>query len=446
MRNHCAAHAGSTLFATGLSQLFGGHDAAEVTAILIITTEVIVSQQQQDRTLDQELEQIELERTLADIKYKIIVLSGKGGVGKSTTAANLALALALNGKTVGLLDIDFHGPSIPKLLGLEGQKPAQANGKIIPLEYTGNLKVMSLGLLLDGGDDAVIWRGPMKMGAIKQLLKDVSWGKLDYLIVDSPPGTGDEPLSVVQLLKNPTGAVVVTQPQDLSVADVRRSVRFCEKLNLPVLGIVENMSGFICPHCNKRIDIFKSGGGEQLAKDMKLPFLGKIPLDPEMVKAGDSGEPVAYFHSKTESGKIFNEIMEQIVERIEGGTPEKVIKPDLETKTMKRYAIPTANGELCLHFGHCDQFAIIDVDVDNKKIIRTQLMTPPPHEPGVLPKWLADNNVNIILAGGMGSRALNLFLQNGIQVVSGASVGKPENVVLAHINGELETGENVCDH
>ncbi len=405
-----------------------------------------MNQQQNGPTLDQELENIELERTLAAIKHKIIVLSGKGGVGKSTTAANLALALSLSGKTVGLLDIDFHGPSIPKILGLEGQKPAQENGKIVPLGFADNLKVMSLGLLLDGGDDAVIWRGPMKMGAIKQLLKDVKWGPLDYLIVDSPPGTGDEPLSVVQILKNPTGAVVVTQPQDLSVADVRRSVRFCEKLDLPVLGIIENMSGFICPHCRKRVDVFKSGGGEKLAKDMNVNFLGKIPLDPGIVEAGDSGKPFAYFQSKTETGTLFDDIMEKIVQRVEDGTPKEKTKQGAEKKNMKRYAVPTANEELCLHFGHCDQFTIIDVDEENKKIVDTRLETPPPHEPGVLPKWLAEKNVDLVLAGGMGSRAINLFTQNGINVITGAAVDKPENVVLAHINGRLTTGDNVCDH
>ena len=211
-------------------------------------TELFVSKErdcQKEESLDEALESVELEKRLAEIKYKIIVLSGKGGVGKSTTAANLATSLALAGKKVGLLDIDFHGPSIPKLMGLENRKIEVRENLLVPIGYGENLKVMSLGFLLQSADDAVIWRGPMKMGAIKQLLKDVNWGRLDYLIVDCPPGTGDEPLSIVQLLKNPTGAVVVTQPQDLSVADVQRSISFCEKLNLRVLGVIENMSGFV---------------------------------------------------------------------------------------------------------------------------------------------------------------------------------------------------------
>ena len=220
-------------------------------------------------TLDSALESIEMDKRLAQIKYKIVVLSGKGGVGKSTTATNLAMSLALAGRKVGLLDIDFHGPSIPKLMGLEGKKVDVEGELLKPLGFGENLKVMSLGFLLQSLDDAVIWRGPMKMGAIKQLIKDVAWGELDYLVVDCPPGTGDEPLSIVQLVKNPTGAVVVTQPQALSVADVRRSIRFCEQVKMPVLGVVENMSGFVCPKCGETMDIFKSGGGEEMAKELK---------------------------------------------------------------------------------------------------------------------------------------------------------------------------------
>ncbi|OPZ71997.1 MAG: Septum site-determining protein MinD [bacterium ADurb.Bin478] len=270
-----------------------------------------------DQTLDDALAEIKLEKTISDITYKIIVLSGKGGVGKSTTAANLAMSLALSGRSVGLLDIDFHGPSIPKLMGMENKKVEARDGSLIPLSYGEKLKVMSLGLLLQDERQAVIWRGPMKMGAIKQLLQDVEWGKLDYLIVDCPPGTGDEPLSIVQLLKNPTGAVVVTQPQELSVADVRRSISFCAQLNLPVLGVLENMSGFICPHCGETVDIFKSGGGEKLAQAMQVPFLGKIPIDPTIVQAGDNGEPFIYFYAKTETAAIFNRITAELQDRIE---------------------------------------------------------------------------------------------------------------------------------
>lgn len=223
------------------------------------------------------------------IKHKLVVLSGKGGVGKSTVAANLAVTLSSRGKRVGLLDIDIHGPSISGIMNLGESQFSSVDGEtIIPIQI-GNLKVVSLGPLLEGRDSAVIWRGPMKHNVIKQFLKDVEWGELDYLLIDSPPGTGDEPLSVCQLIENPTGAIVVTTPQKLAISDVRRSLGFCRKLELPVAGIVENMSGFVCPNCGEHIDIFASKGGEKLATETNLPFLGRIPLNPSITQAGDSG-------------------------------------------------------------------------------------------------------------------------------------------------------------
>lgn len=229
---------------------------------------------------------------MARIAHKIIVLSGKGGVGKSTVAVNLAFSLAEKKQRTGLLDIDIHGPSVPKLLGIEGNKlEGTDEGMIMPVAYGGFLKVISIGFMLKQSDDAVIWRGPLKYGVIKQFLKDVAWGDLDYLVIDSPPGTGDEPLSVCQLIENPDGAVIVTTPQDVSLIDVRKSISFCRQLGITVLGVIENMSGFICPHCGKETAIFKRGGGEAMARDMGVPFLGRIPLDPGITEGGDSGKP-----------------------------------------------------------------------------------------------------------------------------------------------------------
>jgi len=211
-------------------------------------------------------EQEQIRNRLKQIKRQILILSGKGGVGKSTVAVNIAVSLALAGKKVGLLDIDIHGPSIPKILNLEGKTVQAAGDSILPIETAENLKVMSIGFLLRGSSDAVIWRGPMKYQMIKQFLKDVQWGNLDFLIVDSPPGTGDEPLSVVQLLENADGAIIVTTPQEVALSDVRKCITFCRNLRLPVLGVLENMSGFVCPNCGQRTDVFKSGGGEQMSK------------------------------------------------------------------------------------------------------------------------------------------------------------------------------------
>lgn len=255
----------------------------------------------------------ELKHQISEIKHKIVVLSGKGGVGKSTVATNLAVALSLKGKRVGLLDIDFHGPSVPKLLGLENQPLGMDGNGIVPSGYGENLKVMSIGFMLQNQDDAVIWRGPLKMGAIKQFLTDVKWGALDFLIVDSPPGTGDEPLSIMQILGEGTKAVIVTTPQDISLSDVRKSITFCHKMNVAIIGVIENMSGFVCPHCGEAVNIFKTGGGEKMAKEMGTPFLGRIPLDPQIVESGDSGQPYVDASAKSESAKAFEQAIQSIL-------------------------------------------------------------------------------------------------------------------------------------
>ena len=263
----------------------------------------------------QEMEENEsLRRNLDRIANRIIVLSGKGGVGKSTVSVNLAVALAEKKYKTGLLDIDIHGPSVPKMLGLEKKKPQITADGMQPVEYNEYLKVMSIGFLLNSSDDAVIWRGPMKMGVIKQFLKDVEWGDLDYLVVDSPPGTGDEPLSIAQLIDNPKSAVIVTTPQDVALTDVRKSVSFCRQINLPILGVVENMSGFACPHCGKSTDIFKTGGGSKMADDMGVQFLGEIPLESQIVENGDTGKTFTEKLPENSSARQnFNRIVEKII-------------------------------------------------------------------------------------------------------------------------------------
>ena len=230
-------------------------------------------------------------RNMASIKHKILVLSGKGGVGKSTVATNLAAVLSENGNKVGILDVDIHGPSVPKMLGVENQTlhvGADSN-LIAPIIVSENLVAMSIGFLLADQDEAVIWRGPRKYAVIKQFLKDVEWGTLDYLIVDLPPGTGDEPLSIAQMIGDADGAIVVTTSQEVALADVRKSIYFCRKLNLPVLGVIENMSGYTCPKCGEITDVFKQGGAKKMCRIMNLQFAGSIPLIPAIVDAGDNG-------------------------------------------------------------------------------------------------------------------------------------------------------------
>lgn len=386
------------------------------------------------------LERQELEEQLQKIRHKVLVMSGKGGVGKSTVAANMAISLSLAGKRVGLLDVDIHGPSIPKMLHIDSAEVIQDKGKIRPVEHAG-LKVMSIAFLLRDRDDAIIWRGPMKASVIKQFLKDVEWGELDYLIIDSPPGTGDEPLSVVQLAEPVDGAVVVTTPQAVATADVRKSIRFCGQLHLPVLGVVENMSGFVCPKCGEVTDIFTTGGGEQIASEMGVPFLGRIPIDPAVARACDAGTPFVYHYNRTETAKAFERVIAPILSL---SNPAENIQQNKET--AMKIAIPIAEGKLATHFGHCEEFALIDVDPSAKTITTRQRLTPPPHEPGVLPLWLHGQGVNVIIAGGMGSRAQTLFAANGIKVIVGAASETPDALVAAHLAGTLQTGANVCDH
>ncbi|MFH1999965.1 MAG: Mrp/NBP35 family ATP-binding protein [Planctomycetota bacterium] len=261
---------------------------------------------------DQQDEKRLMERMRA-IKNKILVLSGKGGVGKSTVAVNVAVSLSLSGKKVGLLDIDIHGPSIPKLLHLEGISAKGDELGVHPVDYSPNLKVMSIAFMMQEQEEAVIWRGPMKHGVIKQFLAYVAWDELDYLVVDSPPGTGDEPLSIAQLLANQAQAIIVTTPQEIALADVRKSIAFCRKLSLPILGVIENMSGFACPHCNTLSEIFKSGGGEEMAKAMEVPFLGRIPIEPQIVLACDSGEPFIRNFAETATAKAFEKVIKPIL-------------------------------------------------------------------------------------------------------------------------------------
>lgn len=263
------------------------------------------------------LERQALASRMCQIEHKIMVLSGKGGVGKSTVAVNIATALAIQKKRVGILDIDIHGPSVPKLLHIEDAPIFGDGSSLDPVQVAmrpGLLNVMSIGFLLPDKSEPVIWRGPRKYGAIKQFLKDVQWGKLDYLIVDSPPGTGDEPLAVVQLIGDADGAVVVSTPQELAVQDVRKCVVFCHQLQLKVLGVVENMSGFICPKCGEHTPIFGAEGGRKMAKEMGVPFLDSIPIESLVVASGDSGKPVVQAYPNSETAKAFSRIVWKLME------------------------------------------------------------------------------------------------------------------------------------
>lgn len=252
-----------------------------------------------------------VKRSLQKIKNKFIVLSGKGGVGKTSVSVNLAIALAAKGYNVGIMDVDLHGPDVPRMLGLKGMLDLNENRKLRPMAYSENLKAVSIESLSVRKDDAIIWRGPLKNAAIQQFISEVEWGELDYLIIDSPPGTGDEPLTVAQTITD-AKAIIVTTPQEVSLADVRKSINFCKVVKMEIFGLIENMSGFNCPHCSATIDLFGSGGGEKTAETAGIKFLGRIPFDLDVVASGDSGISFQNKNKDSLVTKVFVNIAEII--------------------------------------------------------------------------------------------------------------------------------------
>lgn len=270
---------------------------------------------QMDAAADRQQDELEVRMLL--IRHKFVVLSGKGGVGNSTVAVNLATALADAGRRVGLLDVDLHGPSVPGLLGLEYQPQAGRAGGIAPAKVSDNLWAMSIQFFLPDEHDAVIWRGPRKYSAMREMLAAVDWRHLDCLVVDAPPGTGDEALALVELLGANTGAVIVSTPQRVAVSDVRKALGFCATLDLPVLGVIENMSGLVCPHCGETTDIFMNGGAEVMAADAGVPFLGRIPVDPAVVQAGERGVPHVKAFVGSPAAAAFMAVVEPLLQLTE---------------------------------------------------------------------------------------------------------------------------------
>jgi ATP-binding protein involved in chromosome partitioning len=266
----------------------------------------------QDMAAKQKQEEDKIKNSLSKIKHKIFVLSGKGGVGKSSVSANLAASLSKKGYKTGLMDVDVHGPSIAHMLGLTELLDINENQLLVPKQVNENLKVVSVQALMQDKDQAIIWRGPAKTGMIRQFVSSVDWGELDFLIIDAPPGTGDEPLTVVQTIPEALG-VIVTTPQEVALADIRKSISFCKTVKLKTLGIVENMAGFKCPHCSETIDLFSSGGGEKTAKSQGLDFLGSIPFDTSVVESGDKGVPVMFQDTETPFTKAFDIVVENIL-------------------------------------------------------------------------------------------------------------------------------------
>ncbi len=381
-----------------------------------------------------------VKNSLEKIKNKFLVMSGKGGVGKTSVSVNLAIALAKKGFKVGLMDVDIHGPDVPRMLGLKGMLGMNERQKLIPMPYSENLVAVSIETLSASKDDAIIWRGPIKHNVIRQFIGDVEWGNLDCLLIDSPPGTGDEPLTVAQVISD-AQAIIVTTPQEVALGDVRKSINFCKTVKMDVFGLVENMSGFSCPHCGEPVQLFGSGGGERTAREMGIRFLGRIPFDPNMVSCGDSGISFQENHADSPVTSVFGDIAGNMFE-----SPIQDDQPVSHSKGnhLMKFAIPLADGKLTAHFGHCKEFAILAVE--ENEIKNKEILEPPRHEPGVLPKWLHDLNVNVVIAGGMGQRAVSLFEENAIKVVTGAPPLAPEELVKGYLDNTLVAGANVCDH
>ena len=256
-----------------------------------------------------------LKASLDRIRNKLIVMSGKGGVGKTSTSVNLAVALSRLGYQVGLMDVDLHGPDVPRVLGLMGMMGLSSNRKLDPMLFSDHLKVVSIESLTASKDDAIIWRGPIKYSAIRQFIADVEWGALDFLLIDAPPGTGDEPLTVAQTIPD-AKAVIVTTPQEVSLADVRKSISFCRTVKMEIFGLVENMSGYVCPHCGEQVDLFGSGGGERTARDAGLTFLGRVPFDPQVVSCGDSGQSYQGVYPDSPVTKAYEGIARKVGELV----------------------------------------------------------------------------------------------------------------------------------
>jgi ATP-binding protein involved in chromosome partitioning len=266
-------------------------------------------QQQQAQKKQEE----SVQNSLGKIKNKFMVMSGKGGVGKTSSSVNLALALAVMKRQVGIMDVDLHGPDIPRMMGLSGMMDLSPQKKLKPIRHSDNLVAVSIESLTANKDEAIIWRGPIKYSAIQQFIGEVEWGDLDDLIIDAPPGTGDEPLTVAQTIKD-AKAIIVTTPQEVSLADVRKSINFCKTVGMDIFGLIENMSGFTCPHCDKTVDLFGKGGGEKTAADAGIPFLGKIPFDLNVVACGDAGTSLAAQHPDSPVAMAFADIAKKIVE------------------------------------------------------------------------------------------------------------------------------------
>jgi len=371
---------------------------------------------------------------LKKIKNKVMILSGKGGVGKSTVSVCLATDLANRGYKTGILDVDLHGPSVPRMLGISGLLDIDSEKHLIPKTVMKNLSVVSIEYLLADKDQAVIWRGPLKHSAIAQFIGQVAWGELDYLVIDSPPGTGDEPLSIAQLIPDAKG-VIVTQPQEISLADVRKCITFCKHVEMEPIGIIENMSGIICPHCGKKFHIFKSGGGEKIALITGLPFLGTLNFDPDLVDAADKGKLVSYMSDeKRPYNQDFKKITDNVIKRVEETRVEPISVEEIRRRRWIRVAIPLFKDKVAPILPQADEIAVFHV-IEGR--IEESARLRPEGKHTITPADISQLKVNLVILKDIKEKAKYVFNRYKIGVVSNAPDLPPEKLIEEFLAGRL---------
>ena len=377
-------------------------------------------------------QEIMVRESLKKIKNKIMVMSGKGGVGKSTVAVCLAIDLSGRGYKTGILDVDIHGPSVPRMLGISGFLDVSSSQLLIPKTITVNLCAVSIEYLLADKDQAVIWRGPLKHSAIAQFIGQVAWGELDYLIIDSPPGTGDEPLSVAQLIPDAKG-VIVTQPQEISLADVRKCITFCRQLEMEPIGIIENMSGVICPHCGKKFYIFKSGGGERTASAAGIPFLGTLSFDPAVVEATDEGRLLIYMSDeKRPYNQDFKKITDNVIKRIEETKVEPVSLEEIRKSKWIKIAVPLSKEKVAPLYD-ADRIVIYEVVNGDVRYLNTVKQ-----EGHIMPSDIKNFQVNLIIVKDIKDKARYVLNRDRIGVVSNVPDLPPEKLIKEFLAGGLK--------
>jgi len=374
-------------------------------------------------------EECQLRWVLAEIRHKLMVMSGKGGVGKSSVAVTLALSLARRGFAVGLMDVDLHGPDVYRMLGLgEPLDLVQAQYNL-PADLYHNLKVISIEAMMKDRDAAVIWRGPIKHKIIRQFLTEIVWGPLDFLVIDAPPGTGDEPLTVAHTIPE-AQAIIVTTPQEISLADVRKSINFCRKVGMPILGVVENMSHLICPDCGKSIPLFTSGGGSRGVQSLEQALLGSLPFDPQIVEAADAGRLTGVDASQSPFLQALDRTVDAILAALGKPEPQKTL-PRREAGVLK-FAVPLHNGQLAEKLGQDQRFSLITVR--ENQIVAQEEAAPPDFKPGILPAWLDRQGITHLITAGMSDNARKFFQRKGIEVIDGDPALPPVTLVRQYLD------------